>query len=348
MKIDLYQRLKDHRHPPYIVAEIGINHNGSLEIAKETIDAAINAGADAVKFQNYRTQDFIQNPNLEYTTSTGNEEVTYNLKDMFEKLEIGEDFLYEIKTYCEAKNIDWHSTPTHESGVEHLKKLKVNVMKNGSDFLRNLDLLKSMASCNLPLVLSTGMATLNEISDAVEIVEQNGLKEIILLHCTSQYPTADCEVNLKRMKWLSKVFEYPVGFSDHTIGPTAALGAVACGARWLEKHFTLDNNLDGPDHSMSTNPADFAAYVREVRRLESMLAGNVRNLSLEESKARREHMLSCCYRASMTKGQTITASDIVYGRPGNGIPPREAKYIIGRKVKCDVAQGSIVSIMDLE
>jgi len=215
--------------PCFLVAEVGINHNGDLNLAKQTIDAAVAAGADAVKFQNYRTEDFINDKSLTYEYISQGNSIIESQYEMFKRCELTKETLRELKDYCESLNVNFHSTPTSKSGIQDLVEIGALILKNGSDYLTNLPLIRSMGESGLPTVLSTGMATLAEIDDAVRTFRSTGNNQLALLHCTSSYPTPPEEVNLRKIASLASAFGCPVGFSDHTDGIISALGAVALG-----------------------------------------------------------------------------------------------------------------------
>lgn len=346
MTSSLFARITDPSQPAYIVAEVGINHNGSRELARKTVDAAIEAGADAVKFQNFKTEDFVTDATLTYSYESNGETKVETLYDMFKRVEMDADFLTDIAGYCTQKGIEWHSTPTNAQGISDVMAQGANVIKNGSDYLGHLPLIRQMAETGLPLVLSTGMATLEDIADAVEVALDAGSGEIVLLHCTSQYPTPVEEIALKRMGNLAATFGCPIGFSDHTIGSIAATGSIALGARWIEKHFTFDRTLPGPDHAMSEDPASLAHYIRDIRAMESMLSRDSFRLSPKESEARLAHRLSCCTARDLPAGHALTHEDIRFARPGSGFAPKHADLLIGRTLARDIKGGALLSAAD--
>ncbi len=346
MNSRIFERIMDPIMPTYIVAEIGINHNGSLDLAKQTIDAAIESGVDAVKFQNFATADFITDPTLTYSYENAGKTVTEKMIDMFRRVEMDDDFLAEIGRYCNERGVDWHSTPTNSEGIQRLIELNVPVLKNGSDYLGHLPLISEMAAAQKLLVLSTGMATFEDIEDAVSAALSEGNDQIVILHCTSQYPTPPGEVGMKRMTRIAAAFGLPVGFSDHTLGSTAAVAAVALGARWLEKHFTLDRGLSGPDHNMSEDPETMKSYVSDIRNLEEMLVRDTFLLSEREREARAAHRLSCAASRDLSAGMRISAEDIRFARPGHGYPPKFADMLLGRALRRDIGCGTLFSDAD--
>lgn len=334
-------------HPAYIVAEIGINHNGDIDLAKKTIMAAKDAGADAVKFQNYKTEDFVPLRNVKYEYKSQGHIVKEYQYDMFKRYELNEQNLMDLKGFCDHVSIDFHSTPTSFEGVDLLKKIGVNVLKNGSDYLTNLELIEYMGKSGLPSVLSTGMALASEIDDAARAFKQTGNDQLILLHCTSQYPTPAPEVNLRKINTLREAFDCIVGFSDHSEGPWAAIGAITYGAYWIEKHFTLDKNLPGPDHSFSSDPEDFRHYVEGIRYVEKAMGTSRLGPTPEEETSRENYRLSCAARRDLNEGHIITEKDVMFIRPGTGLPPKQSKYIIGRTVKRNVLKGTLLEISDI-
>lgn len=328
--------------PVYIVAEIGINHNGDMGLAKEMILAAKQAGVDAVKFQNYRTEDFLADRKLTYRYLSEGKEVEEPQFDMFKRCELSRENLVELVSFCKLHNIDFHSTPTNNDGINDLVDLGVNVLKNGSDYLVNLPLIETMARTGLPVVLSTGMATLAEIDTAVQIFRESGNDRLILLHCTSQYPTPPSEVNITRIRTLASCFGVVTGFSDHSDGKTAAVLAAGLEASWIEKHFTLDKNLPGPDQRFSADPLQMASLVKGVRETEIMQGTSAIGPTENEMGSRMLFRLSCVAARDMEKGEILNKSDIVFQRPGDGIPPAQAHMLSGLAVKQLISKGKVL------
>lgn len=250
----------------YIVAEIGINHNGSRKLMASMIRSAKRAGADAVKFQNYKTEKFIHTRQEWWTYPDGTREKQYN---MFKRNELSLDDLRYIDDTCREVGIDWHSTPMCIDGLNELLRLGVKVLKNGSDCLQDLPLIRAMARTGLHTVISTGMAEVQEITDAVDAFYGTaGHGKLTLLHCTSAYPAPDDSMNVSAMRALKTLYRCDVGLSDHSDGITAAILSVAYGATWIEKHFTFNKRAPGPDHSFSADPNEFSELVRAVRKAE--------------------------------------------------------------------------------
>lgn len=334
--------------PAMLVAEIGINHNGRINLARSCIDAAVLAGADAVKFQNYRTEDFVTDRSLKYAYECGSRRVVESQYEMFKRCELSPEALAELKQYCDRRGILFHSTPTAEDGVRTLVALGAPCLKNGSDYLTNLSLIRAMGRTGLPTILSTGMATLSEIDEAVRAFRETGNDQVVLLHCTSAYPTPPEDVNLYRIPALAAVFGCPVGFSDHTAGIAAAVGAVALGACWIEKHFTIDRSLPGPDHRFSSDRREFAALVEAVRTVERALGTSRIEPAPSEEIGRREYRLSCVAAESLRSGQTLAEHSIAFRRPGTGLPPSQAPGLVGRRVRRDINAGEQLTLTDVE
>jgi N,N'-diacetyllegionaminate synthase len=330
-----------------VAAEIGINHNGDMGLAKEMILAAAEAGADGVKFQNYRTEDFISDERLTYEYVSQGRTVVESQYAMFKRCELTRDQLFELRDYCEQAKVIFFSTPTSEEGLADLVASGSQLVKNGSDYLTHLPLIRAMARSGLVTVLSTGMATDEEITDAVAAFRGAGGRDLILLHCTSSYPTPDRDVNLRRVPALGERFDVPAGFSDHTWGDAAALGAVALGACFVEKHFTLDKGLAGPDHRFSSDPAELKALVAGIRRMEAQLGDSLIGPTPSEAKGRRDYRLSCALRMPLPAGHILCEGDIVFRRPGHGMPPKFHDALMGRTLKHDLPGGHTLEECDL-
>lgn len=310
-------------HPVFIAAEIGINHNGDMQLAREMMRAARDAGADAVKFQNYVTEDFVLDRRVTHTYLSQGREVTESQHDMFKRYELSRDQVLWLKREADALGILFFSTPTGESGLRDLVDAGVPLLKNGSDLLVEVHLIAAMARTGLPTILSTGMATEEEMRDAVDAFRAAGGRDLLLLHCVSSYPTPPDQVNLRKIPRLAETFGVPVGFSDHTDGTVAALGAVAHGACFVEKHFTTDRNLPGPDHRFSSDPAELRALCQAIRTLEQCQGEAALGPTRTEALGRRDYRLSCVARRDLPAGHRLTVADIAFSRPAGGLPPKE-------------------------
>ena len=326
-------------NPCLIAAEIGINHNGDMDLAKRTIRAAAEAGADAVKFQNYRTEDFICDLSLTYSYESQGKRVEESQYDMFKRYELTRGQLHALKEYCDHVGILFFSTPTGTEGIEELVELGAPMIKNGSDFLVHLQLIEQMARTGIPTILSTGMATLAEIDDAVRAFREAGGTDLILLHCTSSYPAPIAEIHLRKIQTLSRVFDCPAGLSDHSEGVVAALGAAALGACFIEKHFTVDKALQGPDHRFSADPAELRALVSSVRALEMSLGSPRVGPTEAEKLGRRYFRLSCVAATDLYAGHVIEDQDVLFRRPGNGLPPKARAWLLGLQLSRNVNKG---------
>ena len=328
-------------HPCFVAAEIGINHNGDMALARRAIQAAVEAGADGVKFQNYETADFLADDTLQYTYQSQGREVTESQLAMFKRCELSEAQLRELKAYCDELGTVFFSTPTSARGVEILKRLNSPLVKNGSDFLPHLDLIRTMARSGMPTVLSTGMATVGEIDDAVEAFGQAGGRDLIVLHCTSSYPTPPCDINLRRIPTLRATYGVLSGFSDHSEGTAAAVGAVVLGACFVEKHFTVDRGLPGPDHRFSSDPQEFAELVRAIRAVEEALGSERIRPTPSEAAGRASYRLSCLAAEALPAGTRLDAAHIVFRRPGTGIAPKQAADLQGMVLRRAVPKGHV-------
>lgn len=320
------------RSKVFIVAEIGINHNGDMDLAKRMICSVKECGADAVKFQNYKTEDFILDRNISYTYESKGIQITEKQFDMFKRFELSFDQIEMLKNYCDEIGITFFSTPTSKKGIDELKKIGVSLIKNGSDFLQNLPFIEDLAQSKIPIVISTGMASLAQIDEAVKTFENAGGKDLTILQCVSQYPTPMEEVNLLKLPVLKKAFGYPVGFSDHTEGNIAAIGAVTLGAKFIEKHFTLSHDLVGPDHKFSSTPAEFADYVDSIRKIEKALGSEKLTPTFKDQKNGNLFQLSCVANKEINSGHVLTERDIAFSRPGDGLPPKMKQFLVGKKL----------------
>ncbi len=320
----------------FIVAEVGINHNGSIEIAEELIEQAALAGCDAIKFQNYKTEDFLTDKDLTYTYLSQGVEVIESQFDMFKRYEIDYQFLSRAKEVCDKHSIEFLSTPTSEIGVDDLVRLGCKKIKNGSDFLSNLSLIKYMRSTGLEVIISTGMAGEREIDQAMNVFSTDD--KVTLLHCTSSYPTDDNNVNLKRMISLRDKYKVPVGFSDHTIGSFSAVASTILGATFIEKHYTLDHNLKGPDHHFSITPKELNEYVKAIRRVSVILGSALIEPSKSELKTSNDALLSIVYARDMSS-VILNEDDLTFSRPGDGISPTRLNEFLGKYLIKTVKKG---------
>lgn len=333
--------------PCLLAAEVGINHNGDLELAKKHVIAAVEAGADAVKFQNYRTEDFLQSKTLRYTYRSQGREITESQWEMFKRCEPSRDWWPQLKSLCDELGVLFFSTPTAKEGVDELVHIGTALLKNGSDYLTHTPLIEYMAATGIPVVASTGMANQQEIDDAVNAVNRGGKSPLILLHCTSSYPTPQAHANLRRMVALGERYEVLVGFSDHTEGYQAACQAVTLGACMIEKHFTLDHDLPGPDHWFSSTPQEFALLVKEVRAAEARLGAATILPDILEEHARREYRVGIVASQDIQQGAKLSRHMVAFRRPGSGLLPTDLSHYLNWTVVRNISAGEPLMPEDL-
>lgn len=344
-----FQGLKNTKKP-YVIAEIGANHNGDMKLARQMIKVAKECGADAAKFQSWKKTSLSSQSEYDNNQSYDDCKKKHfgSLDEMVEKYYLRTEQHYELKSYCDKLKIDFCSTPFTNQEVDLLEDIGVPFLKVASCDLNNWSLLKYMAGKKLPIILSTGMADLSEIDEAVRILEEAGAKEIALLHCIAIYPPKNEDVHLNNIPMLSKAFKYPIGFSDHSIGATIPLAAVALGACIIEKHFTLDKDMEGWDHAISANPEELSAICRGCEIIPSALGNFHRSVSDAEKEKRLKFRRSIVVKKSMNKGDILKEEDLLFKRPGNEIPPTEIKNVIGRKLKNDLAEDQLLKWSDIE
>lgn len=342
MKIKIKNKQIGNGKPCFIIAEAGVNHNGSLELAKKLVDEAKKAGADAIKFQTFKAEDLVTKKTEMVAYQRKNVEKKESQFEMLKKLELSEKDFIELKKHCDKKGIIFLSTPHTENAIDFLEPL-VPVYKIGSGDLTNLPFLEKVARKQKPIILSTGMATLNEVREAVNTIKKEGNNKIILLHCTTNYPCSLEEVNLKAMLTLKKEFNLPVGYSDHTLGILVPIMAVAMGAKVLEKHFTLNKNLPGPDHKASLNPKELKEMVEAIRNVEKALGCGIKKPTNYEEKIKSFVRKSIVAKVNITKGTKITKEMITIKRPGTGIEPKYFNRILGKKAKTNIKKDSLIT-----
>lgn len=328
----------------YIIAEAGVNHNGRLELAKEMVDQAKEAGADCIKFQTFISKNLaakIANKADYQIAQIGTSE---NQLAMLRKLELSYEEFVEINAYCKSKKIQFLSTPFDLESIDFLEKLEMPFWKIPSGEITNLPYLLKIAKTHKPVILSTGMSTMDEIQAAVDVLNTNGCREITLLHCTTQYPAPYEDVNLKAMETLREKFHVQVGYSDHTKGIEIPMAAIAMGATVIEKHFTLDRNMEGPDHKASLEPHELKAMVSAIRNVEVAMGSGEKRPAESEKKniavARKSIVASC----SIKKGEVFTEENITTKRPGSGISPMRWFEVLGEKAIKDFKEDELISL----
>ena len=331
----------------FIAAEIGINHNGDLSLAKKMILEARRCGANAVKFQYYCTEDFLIDKKLQYTYISQGKKVTESQFDMFKRCELDIGQIRQLKKFCDKKNIIFFCTPSSKAGVDELLDVGIDFLKNSSDNFLNYELIKHIAKKKVPLILSTGMSTLDEIDETVDFFKINGGKQLILLHCVSQYPTPPEELNLRRIQILSEKYDCPIGFSDHSEGLISSIGAVALGACFVEKHFTIDKNLPGPDHRFSADIAELGELIKGIRIFEKNITMDGMSFSKKEESNRRKYLLSCVTTQDLKKGEIYSIDKIGFKRPGTGILANRIDSFLGKKSKRFLAKNTFLKESDI-
>ncbi len=331
----------------YVIAEIGVNHNGKLTLAKEMVDAAKRSGADAVKFQTFKAIELAHPsaPKVAYQkeTTLANE----SHLQMLQSLELSLDNHLELKEYCEKLGIDFLSTPYDIESARFLFNIGIKYFKTASADIVDLPLHSYIAKTKLPTIIATGMATLGEIERVVNIYLENGNQDIVLLHCVSNYPCADDSINLRAMKTMAESFGLPIGYSDHGVGSLAAALSVSIGAKVVEKHFTLNKMLPGPDQKASSTPEEFEELIQNIRRAELILGSSRKTCQKEELEMRKISRKSLVYSRDMYEGEIITLEDLKLMRPGDGLEFTYAEFLVGKILSKNVNVGSKVSFSDL-
>jgi N,N'-diacetyllegionaminate synthase len=328
----------------FIIAEAGVNHNGSLELAKKMVDSAKDAGADCIKFQTFVAKNIAsKNTNkAEYQKRETNSEESQ--LEMLKKLELSFDEFVELNEYCKFKKIEFLSTGFDLDSIDFLNSLNMKIWKVPSGDITNLSYLMKIAKFNEPVILSTGMSTMEEIREALHVLKENGAGEITVLHCTTEYPTPFNDVNLTAMTTIHNVFGVPTGYSDHTRGIEIPIAAVAMGAKVIEKHFTLDRNMEGPDHKASLEPEELKEMVHAIRNVEKAIGSGEKKPVESEKKnlsvARKSIIANC----SIKKGEIFTEENLTVKRPGNGISPMKWFEVIGQKATRDFEEDELIEL----
>ena len=328
-----------------IIAEAGVNHNGSLELACKMADKAKEAGADIVKFQTGVPEKVISRfaPKAEYQKKTTGE--NENQLEMVRKLMLKFEDFVSLESYCEKKDIKFLSTPFDLTSIDFLNRLQCDIWKIPSGEITNLPYLVRIARTNKPVILSTGMSTLTEIQEAIQTLRTYGCSsKISLLHCTTEYPAPFADVNLRAMQTMCDMFGLEVGYSDHTPGIEVPIAAVAMGATIIEKHFTLDRNMEGPDHKASLEPDELAAMVRAIRNVEKAMGSEIKEPSNSEKKNIAIARKSIVAAKFIRKGEILTEDNLTTKRPGSGISPMKWLEVIGTKVIRDFEEDELIEL----
>lgn len=327
-----------------VIAEAGVNHNGDVELAKRLVDAAYDAGADYIKFQTFKADNLVTvkaRKAAYQERQTGSEESQYS---MLKKLELSYRDFMVLNDYCGIKGISFLSTPFDEESIGFLHELGMQVWKIPSGEVTNYPYLVKIAETHKPIIMSTGMCTLEDVETAIRVLSLNGCGPITLLHCTTEYPAPYSEVNLRAMETLRSTFNLPVGYSDHTKGIVIPIAAVAMGAVVLEKHFTLDRTMEGPDHKASLEPAELKAMVEAIRCVEVSLGDGVKTPSDSERRNMVIARKSIVALRQIRKGERFTSENITTKRPGSGINPMRWNEVIGQFAKRSFDEDELVEV----
>ncbi|RBQ30139.1 N-acetylneuraminate synthase [Aliarcobacter vitoriensis] len=328
----------------FIIAEAGVNHNGSIELAKKLIDVAVDSGVDAVKFQTFKSENLVSKnaQKADYQKQTTDKEESQF--EMIKKLELDVNTHKELISYCKNKNIMFLSTPFDHDSIDLLSDLGLEIFKIPSGEITNLPYLRHLGKLNKKVILSTGMADIGEIEDAMDILINSGTKKenIIVLHANTEYPTPMEDVNLKAMFTIGNTFDVPFGYSDHTLGIEVPTAAVALGATVIEKHFTLDKTMEGPDHKASLEPDELKAMVKAIRNIEKALGNSVKKPSASETKNKPIARKSIVAKTDIKKGEILSENNLAIKRPGNGINPMRWDEILGTVATKDYKEDELI------
>jgi len=328
----------------FIIAEAGVNHNGSFELAKQLVDKAVWAGADCIKFQTFNSKNLVSKnaQKAEYQKKTTDS--SENQLEMLKKLELSKEEFIELRNYCNQKGIMFLSTPFDLESIDFLASIGVKTWKVPSGEITNYPFLRAIGKRKESVIMSTGMCTIDEVYDAVNVLKSFGTTDITLLHCTTEYPAPYDSVNLKAMLTLQKEFGYKVGYSDHTNGIEIPVAAVAMGASVIEKHFTLDKTMEGPDHKASLEPEELRQMVLSIRNVEAAIGDGIKQPSEAEKKniaiARKSIVAAC----NIKKGEAFTENNLTTKRPGNGISPMQWDNILGTNAIRDFITDELIEV----
>jgi len=328
----------------YIIAEAGVNHNGSMELAMQLVDVAVAAGTDAVKFQTFKAANLVSKEaeKADYQKQTTNAKESQF--DMIRKLELNEAAHHELIAYCQEKGIEFLSTPFDHDSIELLNNLGLRTFKVPSGEITNLPYLRHIGRLNKQVILSTGMASLGEIEAAIEVLTNAGTarNRISILHANTEYPTPMRDVNLRAMQTIGQAFNLPYGYSDHTQGIEVPIAAVALGASVIEKHFTLDRNMEGPDHKASLEPDELTAMVQSIRNIELALGSSVKQPSPSEAKNKPIARKSIVAKTTIKKGERLSEENLAVKRPGTGISPMHWDELLGSVAQRDYQTDELI------
>lgn len=327
-----------------IIAEAGVNHNGNLELAKSMVDCAKDAGADCIKFQTFKSENLASKDAVKAEYQKEHTDSNESQLEMLKKLELPFCAFVEIKHYCDEKGIEFLSTAFDLESIDFLNSLGQKRWKIPSGEITNLPYLIKIANTRKPIILSTGMSTLEEVKAAVNVLSKNGASKITLLHCTTEYPAPYEDVNLNAMKTLHNELSLPIGYSDHTEGIEISIAAVAMGATVIEKHFTLDRNMNGPDHKASLEPQQLKLMIQSIRNIEKALGSCVKMPSYSERKNIEIARKSIRASKNIDKGELLTEENLTSKRPGNGLSPMKWYDVIGKIANKDYKTDELIEL----
>ena len=334
---------------PYVIAELGANHNGDMELAKTMIKTAKECGADCVKLQSFQTHSIFSKKVFEdnyFLNDDYRNRTDYTLESIIEKYALSFEQHHELKAYCDELGIDFASTPfTHDEVDLLVDELDVPFVKVASMDIDNTPFLAYIASKGKPVVISTGLCGLDDVNNAIETLENNGCKQIVILHCISIYPPADDQVNLNNIDMLRMNFGYPTGYSDHTFGTMAPIMSLAKNVCCIEKHFTMDKEMVGWDHKISANPEELKVICEAAERGPKMM-GTYRKVVNENRERREAFLRSIVASRDIPKGHVITEEDLDYRRPGTGLSPKYHNFLIGKEAKRDISRDELIFLED--
>jgi N-acetylneuraminate synthase/N,N'-diacetyllegionaminate synthase len=341
-EIKVADRVIGEGHPCFVIAEAGVNHNGRPDLARKLIDKAKGVGADAVKFQVFSAEEIVTRTakKAEYQKRGTGEGTQYK---MLKRLELSEDDLEGLAQHAEKRGIIFLASAFDEKGADLLERLGAPAFKIPSGEITNFPLLKHIAGKKKPIILSTGMSTLGEVWEALEVIRKEGTNDVVLLHCVSNYPAKVEEVNLRAMGTLRRVFGLPVGLSDHTVGITIPIAAVAVGAAVIEKHLTLSRKLPGPDHSASLEPDEFREMIAGIREVERALGDGIKRPTESEERMKKIVRKSIVAKVHIPKYTVITEQMLSIKRPGTGLEPKYLKEVIGKRARKEIEADEIIT-----
>jgi N,N'-diacetyllegionaminate synthase len=344
MEIHAEKRREMDMNKVFIIAEAGVNHNGSIELAKQLIDQGSKAGVDAVKFQSFKAEKLVTRSasKAQYqTVTTGNDESQFS---MIKKLELDYEKHQELMDYCSARGVMFLSSAFDLESINLLVDLGLYIFKIPSGEITNLPYLRKIGQLQKKVILSTGMSTIDEIEQALRVLRESGTTDITVLHCNTEYPTPMSDVNLTAMQMMREVLQVKVGYSDHTVGIEVPIAAVALGATVIEKHFTLDKHMEGPDHRASLEPHELSAMVSSIRNIEQALGNGVKRPSASELKNKDIARKSLVAARAIVQGEVFTTDNLTVKRPGSGISPMRWDDVMGKRASRSFQEDELIEL----